>query len=159
MLQSGHSGKMNRSKKCSRIMRGRGLCDPLPGPYYFLVIWSSQVPGVIVLVSTDIPFSFTYSVIHFSGTFLPSILTCRTCTFRPTDRPFSSHHRIQSVPYTGSDCHFPYPKEARIGLRFKKSPNKPYFGNRTKYMVHVFAFYGPIPRPDGFLVDPKNGGP
>jgi hypothetical protein len=43
---------------------------------------------------------------------------------------------LKSLPLSGPkyrpDCPYQHPIRARIGLRFKTSPNQPYFGNRTK---------------------------
>ncbi len=66
---------------------------------------------------------------------------------------------ILSGPKLGPDWCLTVSKEVRIGLRFKISPNEPYFGNRTKYNALIEAFLVPFFGPDGFLADPENGGP
>jgi hypothetical protein len=62
------------------------------------------------------------------------------------------------LPYSGPrlspDCPFPDPIGARIDLRFKTSPNLPCFCKRTKYIVYVNAFCGPILVQTGNLIDP-----
>jgi len=53
-------------------------------------------------------------------------------------------HFNPSGPDLSPDGPFLGPIGAQIGLRFKQSPNKPYFGKQTKNSVHVNVFYRPI---------------
>jgi len=55
----------------------------------------------------------------------------------------------QSGPELSPDWHFPDPIGAQFGPRFKTSPNKPYFGNRTILKDRIGALSCPIPGQNG----------
>jgi len=98
--------------------------------------------------------------IFFPGRFYP-ISTPPPHPCHQTPRPGPPcplHDLIPSGLNMGSDCPFPYRKEARIGLRFKTSPNQPYFGNRAKYDVLIEADSGPFPDQNGHLTIPGKKG-